>query len=135
MFYGVVAPDGAFAYCNAGHNPPLLVRAKGEIGKLETGGCVLGLFADNHYEEGRLHLQPGDLILLFSDGLPEASDPAGNEFGDQRIEDLIKRHSTSDPPALLDHILQEVAQFSAGAPARDDLTIFVLRYRGQDGTK
>jgi len=133
MFYGVVAPDGAFAYCNAGHNPPLLVRAKGEIGKLETGGCVLGLFADNHYEEGRLHLQPGDLILLFSDGLPEASDPAGNEFGDQRIEDLIKRHSMLGPPALLDHILQEVAQFSAGAPARDDLTIFVLRYRGQDG--
>jgi serine phosphatase RsbU (regulator of sigma subunit) len=134
MFYGVVAPDGAFAYCNAGHNPPLLVRANGEMCKLETGGCVLGLFADNHYEEGRLQLQPGDLLLLFSDGLPEANDAAGNEFGDGRIEDLVKRHAaTLDPPALLERVLQEVTQFCAGAPARDDVTIFVLKYRGRDG--
>jgi serine phosphatase RsbU (regulator of sigma subunit) len=132
MFYGVVEPDGAFAYCNAGHNPPLLIRASGEMSKLETGGCVLGLFADNHYEEGRLALQPGDLLLLFSDGLPEASNGAGDEFGDERIEALLKRHATLAPPELLDRILQDVAQFVADAPARDDLTIFVLRYRGQD---
>jgi phosphoserine phosphatase RsbU/P len=132
MFYGAVAPDGTFTYCNAGHNPPLLVKAGGAMGKLETGGCVLGLFADNHYEEGRLTLQPGDLLLLFSDGLPEANDAAGNEFGDARIEDLVMRHAaTLDPPALLARVLQEVSQFCAGAPARDDVTIFVLKYRGQ----
>ncbi len=132
MFYGVVAPDGDFAYCNAGHNPPLLIRTTGEMMKLETGGRVLGLFADNHYEEGHLPLQPGDLILLFSDGLPEAVDPAGNEFGDERIEALIKQYAALAPPDLLDRVLQDVTAFEAGAAARDDLTIFVLRYRGAE---
>ena len=132
MFYGVIEPGGAFAYCNAGHNPPLLVRTSGEMSKLGTGGCVLGLFADNHYEEGRLTLQPGDLLLLFSDGLPEANDAAGNEFGDERIEALFRQHVALPPPELLDRILQDVTQFADGAPARDDLTIFVLRYRGEN---
>ncbi len=130
MFYGVVRSDGAFAYCNAGHNPPLLIRATGEMTKLETGGCVLGLFADNHYEEGRLVLQPGDVLLLFSDGLPEAIDAAGNEFGDERIEALVKRDAGMSPPELLERVLQEVEQFEAGVPPRDDVTIFVMKYRG-----
>ena len=130
MFYGVVWPDGTFAYCNAGHNPPLLIRTTGEMVKLEIGGCVLGLFADNRYEEGQVTLQPGDIILLFSDGLPEAVDPAGNEFGDERIEALIKQYGRLAPPDLLDRVLQDVTAFEAGAAARDDLTIFVLRYRG-----
>lgn len=132
MFYGAVATDGSLCYCNAGHNPPLLVRTSGELSKLEAGGRVLGLFADNPYDEGRVALQPGDVILIFSDGLPEAIDPAGNEFGDERIEALIRQHAGLAPPELLDHILQEVGDFVAGAPARDDLTIFVLRYRGRE---
>jgi sigma-B regulation protein RsbU (phosphoserine phosphatase) len=131
MFYGIVSPDGRFAYCNAGHNPPLLVKTNGEMSKLDIGGCVLGLFADNHYEEGRVSLDPGDLIVLFSDGLPEAIDPEGNEFGDARIEALVAQNLGLAPSALLDLIMQEVNQFSAGAPPRDDLTIFVLRYKGQ----
>jgi sigma-B regulation protein RsbU (phosphoserine phosphatase) len=98
--------------------------------KLETGGTVLGLFADNQYEEGRVQLEPGDLIVLFSDGLPEANDPAGNEFGDDRIETLVKASATLAPSALLERMLEEVTRFSAGAPARDDLTVVVLRYRG-----
>jgi serine phosphatase RsbU (regulator of sigma subunit)/pSer/pThr/pTyr-binding forkhead associated (FHA) protein len=132
MFYGVISPDGRFAYCNAGHNPPLLVRANGELCKLDVGGCVLGLFADNHYEEGRVSLEPGDLVVVFSDGLPEAIDPAGNEFGDARIETLVTRNAEIQASALLDGILQEVGRFAAGAPPRDDLTIVVLRYRGQE---
>jgi len=130
MFYAMVEPDGTLAYCNAGHNPPLLVRANGEVRKLETGGCVLGLFADNHYEEERVTLEPDDLLLVFSDGLPEANDPEGNEFGDDRIEELVKTHRGMQPQALLEQVLQDVCIFSAGAPARDDLTLLVLRYRG-----
>lgn len=131
MFYGIVTPDGRFAYCNAGHNPPLLIKANGEMCKLDIGGRVLGLFADNQYEEGHVSLEPGDLIVLFSDGLPEANDPQDNEFGDERIETLVAQNAKLAPSALLDRMLQEVGQFSAGAPPRDDLTIFVLRYRGQ----
>jgi sigma-B regulation protein RsbU (phosphoserine phosphatase) len=130
MFYGVVEPDGGFRYCNAGHNPPLLVRANGEMSKLEIGGCVLGLFADNHYDEGRLTLEPGDLLLLFSDGLPEACDAAGNEFGDERIEAFVKGIGTLNPPDVRDRVLQDVNAFVGGAPARDDLTVLVLRYHG-----
>jgi len=130
MFYAIVDPDGTLAYCNAGHNPPLLVRANGDIRKLETGGCVLGLFADNHYEEERVKLEPDDLLLVFSDGLPEANDPAGNEFGDERIEGMVQQYRQLQPQALLEQVLQEVSVFSAGAPARDDLTVLVVRYRG-----
>jgi hypothetical protein len=79
MFYAVVAPDGTCCYCNAGHNPPLLVRADGRIEKLEVGGCVLGLFEGASYDEARVALGPGDMVILFSDGLPEAIDEAGND--------------------------------------------------------
>jgi serine phosphatase RsbU (regulator of sigma subunit) len=130
MFYGVVAPDGTFTYCNAGHNPPLLVRADGRIEKLEEGGCVLGLFSDVHYDEGRVTLCDGDMILVFSDGLPEANDEAGNEFGDERIETMAREISKLDAPGVLSRVLDEVHAFSGAAPARDDLTVVVLKYKG-----
>lgn len=130
MFYGVVSPGGSFAYCNAGHNPPLLIRANGDMLKLEEGGCVLGLFAGNKYDEGRLQLAPNDTIFVFSDGLPEANDTAGNEFGDARIEEMARRYRSMDSQALLERVLQELADFSGGAPARDDVTLFVLHYKG-----
>ncbi len=130
MFYGVVAPDGTFTYCNAGHNPPLLVRADGRIEKLEVGGTVLGLFADMTYCEGRVSLGTGDAILAFTDGLPEAVDEAGNEFGDERIESLARECSTLDAAHILKRALEDVHAFAGAAPARDDLTIVALTYKG-----
>ncbi|MGE5362010.1 MAG: SpoIIE family protein phosphatase [Bacteroidales bacterium] len=130
MFYGVLASDGTFTYCNAGHNPPLLVRGDGTIEKLEEGGTVLGLFSDLHYDEGRVVLRAGDMLLVFSDGLPEANDEAGNEFGDERIEAMARQCAKLDAPDVLGRVLEEVHNFSGAAPARDDLTVVVLKYKG-----
>src|SRR5712675_725405 len=78
-FYGILAPDGALTYCNAGHNPPLLVSSSG-IRRLETGGIVLGLFETARFEEETVTLRPDDLIILFSDGVTEAMNPDNEEF-------------------------------------------------------
>src|SRR5712675_3765086 len=78
-FYGLLSPDGSFTYCNAGHNAPLLVSASG-IRRLETGGVVLGLFDTATFEEETLKLEPGDLIILFSDGVTEAMNSESEEF-------------------------------------------------------
>jgi phosphoserine phosphatase RsbU/P len=130
MFYGVVATDGTVGYCNAGHNPPLLIRADGRLEKLEQGGCVLGLFAGVHYDEATVTLGAGDMILVFSDGLPEACDEAGNDFGDERIEALAHACLPLDAQSTLQRVLEEVRTFAGAAPARDDLTVLVLKYKG-----
>ena len=80
-FYGILGPDGSFTYCNAGHNAPLLVTASG-IHRLETGGIVLGLFDAASFDEETVTMQSGDLIVCFSDGVTEAMNPQGDEYGD-----------------------------------------------------
>src|SRR3954462_12807090 len=83
-FYGMLSPDGSLTYCNAGHNAPLLVSKTG-IRRLETGGGVLGLFDTASFEEETLTLEPGDLIVLFSDGVTEAMNAVDEEFSDDRL--------------------------------------------------
>src|SRR2546423_2382889 len=83
-FYGMLAPDGRLTYCNAGHNAPILVT-KSDVRRLETGGVVLGLFAQASFEEETVALNPGDVIVAFSDGVTEAMNPAGEEFTDERL--------------------------------------------------
>src|SRR5262249_12099732 len=83
-FYGMLGPNRSFTYCNAGHNAPILVSPSG-MRRLETGGVVLGLFEQASFEEETITLQPGDLIVAFSDGVTEALNPAGEEFTDDRL--------------------------------------------------
>ena len=84
-FYAVLQPDGHLEYCNAGHNPPMLFKKKGqEVQRLEAGGIVLGLFPNAAYEQGEVDLDPGDTLVVFSDGVSEALDTAGEEFGDDQ---------------------------------------------------
>ena len=83
-FYGQLGPDGDLVYCNAGHNPPFLVSG-GAVKRLEAGGTVLGLFDRGIYEPGHERVQSGDMLVLFSDGVTEAENPAGEEVGDDRL--------------------------------------------------
>ena len=85
LFYGVLFPDGRLTYCNAGHNPPMLVVRDAGVQRLETGGMVLGLFDGTPFEEDTVTLQPGDFLVVFSDGVSEALNPTGDEFGDERL--------------------------------------------------
>ena len=128
-FHGMLSPDGSFTYCNAGHNAPLLVTASG-IRRLETGGVVLGLFDNATFEEETLKLEPGDLIVLFSDGVTEAMNSESEEFTDDRLIACANAHLGETPQQVLDALLADVHAFCAGEPQSDDVTAVLVRYNG-----
>ena len=128
-FYGILAPDGSLTYCNAGHNAPLWVGKDG-IRRLECGGVVLGLFEHAKFEQETVQLQPGDLVILFSDGVTEAMNPAMDEFTDDRLLDCANTHRGQTPQEVLDALLADVHEFCAGATQSDDITVVMVRYNG-----
>src|SRR5688572_1012907 len=127
LMYGVLDSAGNMVYCNAGHNPPLIIGAAG-VRRLERGGPIVGLFENATYEEERLTMAPDDWLIVFSDGISEAMNAAGDEFGEQRIIDCIQRNKALDPPRLLDALFSDVRDFARGAAQSDDITAMVLRY-------
>jgi sigma-B regulation protein RsbU (phosphoserine phosphatase) len=129
-FYGMLAPDGSLTYCNAGHNAPLLVSAS-SIRRLETGGVVLGLFDTAAFEQETVKLEAGDLIVLFSDGVTEAMNAAGEEFTDDRLIACAEAHRGESPQQVLDALLADVHAFCAGEAQSDDVTAVLVRYNGR----
>ncbi len=130
LFFGILTHDGRLAYCNAGHNPPLLIGQDG-VRRLDCGGLILGLFEDAEYEADEVQLQAGDLLVAFSDGISEASDSAGHEFGDARILQCVKHHGNEpEPRRIVERLFESVRAFTAGEPQGDDMTVLALRYRG-----
>jgi serine phosphatase RsbU (regulator of sigma subunit)/pSer/pThr/pTyr-binding forkhead associated (FHA) protein len=128
VVYGALAPDGRLTYCNAGHNPPVLL-GRGGVRRLETGGLILGLFPQATYEQETLALESGDLLVMFSDGVTEALDAAGEEFGEERLLACIEANRQCQPAELLARLLASVRTFVAGAAQHDDVTALVLRYQ------
>ena len=122
------AETGALRYCNAGHTPPLLVRAEGAVERLDTGGAVLGIVAAGRYADGDVQLASGDRLLLVTDGIVEATDPAGEEFGEARLAALARTHAGSTVEALRDAVVDAVTAFTAGE-AQDDVTLLVVGRR------
>ena len=129
MVYGILSSDGRLRYCNAGHNHPVLVTADG-VRRLETGGLIVGLFDDAEFEEETLRLAHGDLLVVFSDGISEAMDAQGEEFGDARIIECV-RGAERDPEAVLARLFEQLRQFTGEEPQGDDMTMLVLRYQGE----
>jgi serine phosphatase RsbU (regulator of sigma subunit)/pSer/pThr/pTyr-binding forkhead associated (FHA) protein len=128
-FYGIMHPDGSLTYTNAGHNPPILVTRTG-IKRLEAGGVVLGLFEGATFDQETLVLAPGDLLLAFSDGVTEAMNAAGDEFGDEHLVDLMNGRHGHEPQAVLDDLMKEVKAFCGDALQSDDVTMMAVRYEG-----
>jgi sigma-B regulation protein RsbU (phosphoserine phosphatase) len=126
-FLGVLRADGQLAYCNAGHNPPF-VFGGGVVRRLTAGGMVLGLFPNAAYEQDVVQLAPGDTVLLFSDGLSEALNDAGDEFGDDRIDEAVRPALGEPPQAILEAALAAVKRFAGETPQHDDVTVLALRY-------
>jgi serine phosphatase RsbU (regulator of sigma subunit) len=129
VFYGVLSGDGHVTYCNAGHNPPFLVGRSG-MRRLETGGLILGAFSEAFFEEETVLLDPGDMLIVFSDGVTEAQDAAGTEFGDEGIVACVEANRGLPPAAFVECLLGTVAAFSSGSPPSDDRTVLVIRYTG-----
>ena len=119
-------PSGGVHYVNAGHNPALLVRAGGEVEELMPGGLPLGMFAGS-YRDGRAELRPGDLLCLYSDGITEAEEPGGEEFGPGRLADLLRRDADRPLADLVAAIDGATLAFAEGADQADDQTLVLLR--------
>jgi sigma-B regulation protein RsbU (phosphoserine phosphatase) len=128
-FFGVIASDGRLTYSNAGHNPPLLFSRSG-VQRLEEGGLILGMFPQASYDQETVGLRPGDLIVVFSDGVSEALSATGEEFGEDRIKDVIGRDVSVGPEVLLERLLAAVRDFTRGAVQNDDVTALVVQYGG-----
>jgi sigma-B regulation protein RsbU (phosphoserine phosphatase) len=129
VLYGVLSCDGHLTYCNAGHNPPLLVGRRG-VQRLEKGGLILGAFREASYEEETVSLHRDDLLIVFSDGVTEARNAAGTEFGEEPLLACVKANRGMAPATLLEYLLATVAAFTVGAEPFDDRTALVLRYKG-----
>ena len=130
LLFGVVRPDGRLTYCNAGHNPPFVIGAS-NIRRLESGGPVLGLLESASYDQEDVVLSPGDVVLVFSDGVAEALNVADEEFGEERLADVIATTGTSSAHALVDAVVAAVRGFSNGATQSDDITVMAIRYLGR----
>jgi serine phosphatase RsbU (regulator of sigma subunit) len=129
FFFGILDDQGNCDYTNAGHNPPYVVSPDGTMKELTEGGMVLGLFPEAKYTSGTIQLKPGDHMVLFTDGAIEARNIVGEEFGEERLCELLRQHARSPASKILDRLKESIASFSANAPQHDDITMMVLGYR------
>jgi len=126
FFYCIVDSDDAtMTFANAGHYPPILIRADGSVERLATGGPVLGVFPDGTYEQGRVALRGGDRIVLYTDGITDVCNAADEDFGDSRLVDLAVANRTCSAPALQARLANTVDAFSDGR-FQDDATLIVM---------
>ncbi|MCG3180876.1 MAG: hypothetical protein BIFFINMI_03239 [Phycisphaerae bacterium] len=127
-FYGELDPrSGRVLYCNAGHNPPLLLRAGGEFEELSTGGTVLGAFEDATFEVGSVNLRPGDLLLLYTDGLPDSMNFEDEPYGMDRVRANVAHFIGQPARQVLGNIRWEVRKYTGLTQRVDDLTMVAVR--------
>jgi sigma-B regulation protein RsbU (phosphoserine phosphatase) len=127
LFYGVFdAPTRALRYVNAGHNPPMVVRQDGSVIWLECGGAPVGVFADSTYDEGSVQLNPGDLVIACTDGVIEAVNAVGEEWGLEGIRTAVVDSGAALAQDIVDAIFTSLDEFSCGRQA-DDATAVALR--------
>ena len=130
FFFAIYQPlNRLLRYVNAGHNPPYVVR-KNEVHALDGGGPVIGLLPDAIYEECRLLLQPGDLLLAYTDGISEALNLQDQEWGEERMLAAARAHLPESASTILRHIVTEADRFAATAPQHDDMTLLLMKLDG-----
>jgi phosphoserine phosphatase RsbU/P len=128
-FVATLHRSGRLHYVNAGHNPPLWIRP-GAVQPLTDGGPLLGVLEHPPYHEGVIDLSPGDLLLLYTDGVSEAVNDNGEPFGDARVLDWAARQGGASPTGLPGSLLRAVEEFSGGRPHADDLALLAVRFIG-----
>jgi serine phosphatase RsbU (regulator of sigma subunit) len=129
-FYGLLdVKNRVLTFSNAGHDPPILLRADGSIEYLLEGGVALGVLADARYEDRPVALHPGDVMVFYTDGVSEAESPEGEQFGRLRIEQTMREHHGRSSAEVLDAVAKAVVAWTGERGANDDLTLMVLRVR------
>ena len=127
-FYGVLdASHRTLGYANAGHNPPLLLDAAGNVKFIDRGGVPLGMFRDTRYYEYYLTIEPNEVLVLYTDGVTEALSPEGEEFGRQRLAESVKKWRDLSAKDLITAVQKDVDNWTDGGGATDDVTFFVVK--------
>ena len=127
-FYGILdATNRTLAYSNAGHNPPLLLDADGNAHFEERGGVPLGMFRDSRYYEYYVTIEPGQMLVLYTDGVTEAMNSSDEEYGPDRLVDAVKRGRHLSSRELIDAIHRDVIDWTEGRGAHDDVTFFIIK--------
>jgi sigma-B regulation protein RsbU (phosphoserine phosphatase) len=122
------ASTGELRFANAGHNPPIIIRASGEAKMLdEGGGPVLGILSIAPYSESRERLETGDMLVLYSDGVTEANNPDYDEFDEERFIEVLRNHRHEAASAIVEAVTKALTEFAAGAPQADDITLVVAK--------
>lgn len=127
-FYGVLDPlSGTLKYCNAGHNPPYLIRSREDmqIQMLAKTGMVLGVSEDGSWEQSKIRLAQGDTLLFFTDGLIDVQDPAGTSYGEERLKEAVVTHVGNSAQEFQAGLLRALHDFMGDAPQADDITLVV----------
>jgi phosphoserine phosphatase RsbU/P len=118
---------GTLTYINAGHNAPMLCRKSGGLERLEAGGLPIGIKADAEYQSGCVVLAPGDWLVIFTDGVVEAMNTRGEEFGETRLLANIATATSVSPSQMMNHIMMELDRFVGNTPQHDDVTCLLLK--------
>jgi len=127
LFFAVYdGRERALTYSNAGHNPPLQLGAAGAV-RLTSGGIPLGVLGDSLYDQETRVLACGDLLALYTDGVTEALDPLGREFGEERLIEILSRRRDSDLDDLVRGVLEELSRWLGGASPQDDVTLVLAK--------
>jgi sigma-B regulation protein RsbU (phosphoserine phosphatase) len=130
LFFGAFNDaDLSLTYCNAGHNPPLYFE-RDIIQEFQVGGTVLGVFPDSRYEQEKVQLKEGGILVIYTDGIVESANEHGEEFGKDRVVELVKRHSLRNAEAIKSSIIDEVLSWSSAEERGDDMTLIVAKVSG-----
>lgn len=128
LFFGCLdAASPVLHYCNAGHNHPFLISNEAEPQRLSRGGVALGCFESFPFEESQVQLNPGDQLVVFSDGISEAVNHADEEFGETRLYELVAANREASAAELIEKILQSVDDYAGDRPQMDDMTLVVVK--------
>ncbi len=128
LFYGELDPTSAkMTYSNGGHNPPMLVRASGEVVRLAQGGLPIGMMPGVKYQEESVAFEPGDALVIYSDGITESVNDKEEEFGEERLIEVVRNNLTRSASGIRDKIDEALSRFVGTTPPIDDMTLMIIK--------
>ncbi|HUJ33000.1 MAG TPA: SpoIIE family protein phosphatase [Candidatus Acidoferrum sp.] len=130
VFYGILDKMGRFEYVNAGHVPPLVKRKSGALEGLGSANFPVGMFSEAEYQSARVNLEPGDFLLIYTDGVSEASNVSNDFFEESRLRQILETFAGTSVEELAQAVRDGVKAFTQGAPQSDDITILAIQYKG-----
>lgn len=132
MIYGVIhLPSGKGRLCQAGHPTPFIVTPAGEVTPIGSGGAPVGLMPDLNWDDVDFELRPGERLCLFSDGITECENPAGEQFGPQRLQQWLQQHVNEAIGALLPQFGQHLTGWRNGEQMADDVSLLIIERNGE----